>query len=228
LDDRLGFTDQPVNASTSMTLSQRIKRKACDLGFDLIGIAPAGRALRADAYANWVEAGHAGAMAYMAREPERRDDARQVLPEARSVIVAALSHYTLDLPDDVKHDPSRGLIARYAWGVDYHEVMTPRLRDLLAFVRNEAQREVQARVYVDTGPVLERDFAEQAGLGFTGKNTCLIHPRLGSWIFLGEIITDLELDNDAPVAPARDACRPARPMPSSRRMCSTRAAAFRT
>ncbi len=182
-----------------MNLTERIKQKAYNLGFDLIGIAPAGRASRADAFAHWVEAGHAGEMAYMTRDPQRRQDARRILPEARSVIVAGLSHYTIDLPDEVKHDPSRGLIARYAWGLDYHDVMTPRLRDLLRFIRAEAAPDVAARVYVDTGPVLERDVAEQAGLGFTGKNTCLIHPRTGSWIFLGEIIVDLELDYDTPI-----------------------------
>jgi epoxyqueuosine reductase len=115
------------------------------------------------------------------------------------VVVVGLSHYTLDLPDEIKRDPSRGLIARYAWGLDYHDVMTPRLRELLAFIRAEARRELQARIYVDTGPMLERDFAEQAGLGFTGKNTCLIHPRAGSWLFLGEIVLDLELDYDTPI-----------------------------
>jgi epoxyqueuosine reductase len=182
-----------------MSLTEHIKHKAYDLGFDLIGVAPAGRAHRADAYARWVEAGHAGDMAYMTRDPQRRQDVTRIVPEARSVVVVGLSHYTFDLPEDIKRDPSRGLIARYAWGLDYHEVMTPRLRDLLAFIRSEAGHDLQSRLYVDTGPVLERDFAERAGLGFTGKNTCLIHPRNGSWLFLGEIVLDLELDYDAPI-----------------------------
>ncbi|HET7088938.1 MAG TPA: tRNA epoxyqueuosine(34) reductase QueG [Anaerolineae bacterium] len=182
-----------------MTLTARIRGRATDLGFDLIGVAPAGRALRADAYVQWVEAGRAGEMEYMTRDPQRRQDARHFMPEARSVVVVGLSHYTVNLPDEIKRDPSRGLIARYAWGLDYHDIVTPRLRELLAFIRAEARREIQAKVYVDTGPVLERDFAERAGLGFTGKNTCLIHPRTGSWLFLGEIILDLELDYDVPV-----------------------------
>ena len=182
-----------------MTLTERIKHKAYDLGFDLIGIAPAQLATRADVFARWIDAGYAGEMAYLARQPQRRADPRLSLPQARSIVAVGLSHYTIDLPDEVKRDPSRGLIARYAWGLDYHEVMLPRLRSLLGFVRAEASREVEARVYVDTGPVLERDVAEQAGLGFTGKNTCLIHPRLGSWLFLGEIILDLDLDHDLPV-----------------------------
>lgn len=183
-----------------MSLTDRIKHKALDLGFDLIGVAPAGRAVHADAYTAWVEAGHAGEMAYMARDPDRRQDARRALADARSVVAVGLSHYTFELPDEIKRDPARGQIARYAWGADYHDVMTLRLGELLAFIRREAAREVRAKVYVDTGPVLERDVAEQAGLGFIGKNTCLIHPRSGSWIFLGEIITDLELEPDEPIA----------------------------
>ena len=118
------------------------------------------------------------------------------LPDAQSVIVVGLNYYTIDLPDEVKNDPSRGLIARYAWGVDYHDVMTPRLEELAQFVREESRRAgipmpVATRVYVDTGPVLERDWALAAGLGFVGKNTCLINPRMGSWLFLGVVITDV-------------------------------------
>jgi epoxyqueuosine reductase len=139
-------------------------------------------------------------MAYMTRDRQRRQDPRRSLPDARSVVVVGLSYYTFDLPDEVKRDPARGLIARYAWGLDYHAVLTPRLRDLAEFTGVEARRAVQTRVYVDTGPLLERDIAEQAGLGFTGKNTCLISPRIGSWIFLGEILLDIELDADKPVA----------------------------
>jgi len=183
-----------------MNLTQRIKHKAIELGFDLIGVAPAQRALRADAYAHWVNAGHAGEMAYMTRDVARRQNPQQVMPEARSLIAVGLSHYTIDLPDHIKHDPSRGLIARYAWGIDYHDVLTPRLRQLRDFIQNETRHKINSRVYVDTGAVLERDFAEQAGLGFTGKNTCLIHPQIGSWIFLGEILVDVELDYDEPIA----------------------------
>jgi len=133
-----------------MNLTQRIKHKAYDLGCDLIGVAPAGRATRADAYARWVEAGQAGDMAYMARNPRRRQDTRALVPKARSVVVVGLSHYTIDLPKEIKFDPARGLIARYAWGFDYHDVMTPRLRELAQFIRREAARQIQARVYVDT------------------------------------------------------------------------------
>jgi epoxyqueuosine reductase len=176
--------------------TERIRDKAYELGFDLIGVAPAARAPHADAYAAWVDAGYAATMGYMARDVARRQDPRQVLPGARSVVVVGLSYFVADPPADLWNDPSRGRIARYAWGLDYHEVMTPRLRQLADFVAGEAGRETRQRVYVDTGPVLERDMAARAGLGFTGKNTCLISPALGSYLFLGEILTDLDLSPD--------------------------------
>jgi len=181
-----------------MSLTERIQVRAIELGFDLVGIASAGIAPHAKEYADWVAAGLMGEMAYLARDPERRSDLRRIFPNARSVIVVGLNYYTIDLPDDVKHDPSRGLIARYAWGVDYHEVMTPHLEELAQFVREESHRTgipmpVDTKTYVDTGPVLERDWALASGLGFIGKNTCLISPRMGSWLFLGVVITDADL-----------------------------------
>jgi len=216
-----------------MNFTERLKIRATKLGFDLIGVAPAGIAPHAKDYADWIAAGYAGELAYLTRDPDRRSDPRRVLPGARSVIVAGLSYYTSDLPDEVKNDPSRGPIARYAWGVDYHDLMTPRLDELAEFVERETMPHPPApspeikqpiseegertlpspgdrflspgegsgarhRVYVDTGPVLERDWASAAGLGFIGKNTCLIHPRMGSWLFLGVIITDALLTPDAP------------------------------
>jgi epoxyqueuosine reductase len=175
-----------------------LKEKAYELGFDLIGVAPAKRAPHADAYASWVESGYAATMGYMARGLARRQDPRQVVPGARSVMVVGLSYFVANPPADLWNDPSRGRIARYAWGVDYHEVMAPRLRQLAGFIASETRREVRSRLYVDTGPVLERDFAAEAGLGFVGKNTCLINPTMGSFLFLGEILVDLELDYDEP------------------------------
>lgn len=181
-----------------MSLTTAIKEKAYDLGFDLIGIAPAAEASHADAYASWVDAGYAAAMGYMVRNVARRQDPRRVLPGACSVIVVGLSYFVTNPPPDLWNDPSRGRVARYAWGMDYHEVMLPRLRQLGDFVVRQSRREVQQRTYVDTGPVLERDFAAQAGLGFIGKNTCLINPTVGSYLFLGEILVNLELDVDEP------------------------------
>ncbi len=190
-----------------MSLTERLKEKAYDLGFDLIGVAPAGRASHAGAFRDWLAQGYAAEMGWLGRDPERREDVRYVLPGARSVIAVGLSYFVLDPPAELWNDPARGRIARYAWGQDYHDVMLPRLVELAAFIEREAGQETQQRVYVDTGPVLERDFAAQAGLGFIGKNSLLIHPGLGSYLFLGEILTNLELEYDEGAADGGANCR---------------------
>ncbi|HXV42429.1 MAG TPA: QueG-associated DUF1730 domain-containing protein [Anaerolineae bacterium] len=190
-----------------MSLTQRIKEKAYSLGFDLIGIAPAGRAPHAEAYHRWLAQGYAAEMSWLAREPHRREDPRQVWPGAQSVVVVGLSYFVLDPPAELWHDPSRGRIARYAWGLDYHEAMLPRLRELGDFVEKEVGLTINRRPYVDTGPVLERDFAAQAGLGFIGKNTLLINPKIGSYLFLGEILVDVELEYDEPAPDGGASCR---------------------
>lgn len=188
-----------------VSLRDRIKSRAYALGFDLVGIAPARPSPHAAEFIAWLEAGYAGTMAYMAREPERRQDPRNVLNGARSVVSVGLSYYTFRLPDDILNDPSRGIISNYAWGTDYHDLMLPRLKALAAFIQAEVGGAVAIRAYVDTGPLLERDMAVQAGLGFTGKNTCLIHPRLGSYLFLGEVLTDMEIEPD-PLPPSSVGC----------------------
>jgi epoxyqueuosine reductase len=116
-----------------------------------------------------------------------------ILPGARAVVCVGLNYYPGPLPGDLARDASRGLIANYAWGFDYHDLMQPRLEELAAFIRAKTDGNATTRAYVDTGPILERAYAAAAGLGFIGKNTCLIHPRMGSWLFLGEILTDAEL-----------------------------------
>lgn len=189
-----------------MSLTKRIKEKACDLGFDLIGVAPAGPARHAAAYRRWLASGYAAGMQWLARDSERREDLRRVLPGARSVVVVGLSYFVLDPPEELWHDPARGRIARYAWGLDYHEVMLPRLQQLAGFIQQEAGG-AGTRAYVDTGPVLERDHAARAGLGFIGKNSLLIHPGLGSYLFLGEILVDAELDYDEPSPDGGATCR---------------------
>ncbi|GIK40540.1 MAG: epoxyqueuosine reductase [Chloroflexota bacterium] len=190
-----------------MSFSQRIKEKAYDLGFDLIGLAPAGRAPHAEAYRRWLGQGYSAEIAWLAREPERREDLRRVLPGAQSVVVVGLSYFVLNPPLELWNDPARGRIARYAWGLDYHDMMLPRLRELGDFVEKEVGRTVNRRAYVDTGPVLERDFAAQAGLGFIGKNTLLINPSIGSYLFLGEILVDVELEYDEPALDKGASCR---------------------
>ena len=137
-------------------------------------------------------------MAYLARSAARRSDVRRVVPSARSVIVVAVV-YNTDRPYSTEsNDPTRAHVARYAWGDDYHELIGSRLETLVAWMRERSAEPFDARAYVDTGPVLERVYARHAGIGWIGKNTCVISPTLGSWIFLGEVICSLNLQTDEP------------------------------
>jgi epoxyqueuosine reductase len=146
-------------------------------------------------YRAWIEASYHGEMAYLARTDTiaRRGDLARVLPGVRSVVTVGMNYHTAPLPTDLRDDPSRGVMASYAWGDDYHNVLTPRLRALGAFVEEETGGSLAYRAYVDTGPLLEREIAARAGLGFVSKSTNLIHPRLGSWLFLGELLLTVEL-----------------------------------
>ena len=180
------------------TITAKLKAQAEALGFNRIGIIPAASGRRLADYFAWVGAGMHGEMGYLARRDRlaRRQDLNVILPGVQSVVCVGLDYHTLRLPPELAHDPSRGRISNYAWGVDYHDVMTPRLQALADWLAVEAGGEVASRVYVDTGAILERDHGEQAGLGFTGKNTMLIAPRAGSHFFLGELLTTLPLEPD--------------------------------
>lgn len=175
-----------------MTLEQRISGKARELGFDLCGISRAERPGRAEMFTEWLAQGMAGTMTYLNRSAERRVTPELVLPGVKSVISVGQSYFTGFLPEELRTDPSRGIIASYAWGQDYHELMGHALEELAEFVQS-LSGDVKTKAYVDTGPILEREVAERAGLGFIGKNTMLIHPKLGSNLFLGEVLTTLEL-----------------------------------
>ncbi len=179
----------------------KLKSRAVELGFNLVGIVRAEPSPRLDAYLRWVEAGMHGSMGYMARSDriQRRRDLNAILPGVQSMIVVGLDYTTTAIPGEILNDPSRGRCAAYAWGLDYHDILNPRLETLAEWLRRESGQRLTHRVYVDTGAILERSHGQQAGLGFTGKNTMLIHPRRGSHFFLGEILTDLEFDTyDAP------------------------------
>ena len=174
-----------------------LKQKAVELGFNLVGLTPAEPSPTLAAYHRWIDAGMHGAMGYLARPDRqiRRDDLNNILPGAASILMVGLDYRTQLVPEDILNDPSRGRIAAYAWGLDYHDVMTPRLEQLADWLSSEMGQAIDHRIYVDTGAVLERSHAQQAGMGFIGKNTMLIHPRRGSTFFLGEIITTLEFDD---------------------------------
>ena len=191
-------------------LEDVIQRSAAEAGFELAGIAPVGDAALSELahFPAWIAAGHAGEMDYMRARDEqgrlRRASVQQTFPWARSVVVCALN-YNVSAPCSTEDtDPARGWISRYAWGQrDYHEVVMARLRRVEAALRAAVPQDLQTRCYVDTGPLVERVVAKYAGVGWLGKNTCLIHPKLGSWLFLGVILTSLELE---PGAPLPDRC----------------------
>ena len=171
--------------------------RAAELGFDLCGIAPADGHKELAFLPDWLARGHAGEMQYLHRSADRRADVRAVVPSARSVVCLG-TVYNTDRPYSTEiADSSAALIARYAWGDDYHEVIQQRMDALLVWMREQAGP-FEARAYVDTGPVQERVYAQHAGLGWIGKNTCLINAEVGSWLFLSEIICSLPLEPDAP------------------------------
>lgn len=201
----------------------RLRERARAIGFDLCGVAPAAEFEELRHFPEWLARGYAGEMQYL-HDP-RRKNLRETFSGIRSIIVCAMNYNSAPShPTNVSapaanataanstasrdSDSPRGWISRYAWGSDYHEVLKPRLEELIAWMRTEFGLDFFARAYVDTGPVLERVAAKHAGLGWLAKNTCLINQQAGSWLFLGVILTDLEfmptLANAA--APPRDLC----------------------
>jgi epoxyqueuosine reductase len=185
-----------------MTSGQRIssasvKDGARRMGFDLCGIAAGARAPRLARLAGWIDRGYGGDMTYLADSREERLDPARVLPTVRSIVSLGCLYNTRQ-PYSTSAGPGVAAVSRYAWGDDYHDVIRDRLRALVRWMADEAGPGFEAFSCVDSGPVQERVFAERAGLGWIGKNTCLIHPSLGSWIFLAEILTNAELDPDPP------------------------------
>lgn len=182
-----------------ISLTNSIKDKAKELGFDLVGISPVDSFPENQFYKQWLNKGFSGEMKYLERNSEKREDLNNVLPGAKSVISCAMN-YNTDYPYSVvKSDKSKGWISRYAWGEDYHDTILDKLNTLMSYLSSEFSEEIKSKIYVDTGPVLERAYGKYAGVGWVGKNTCLINQEIGSWIFLGEIITDIELEYDTPV-----------------------------
>ena len=192
-------------------VSAGVKRIAATLGLDDCRIAAlTGPAPHAAEFQAWLEAGRHGSMTWLEKTPHRRMDPREVLPGARSVITVALNYWQQDPPGLIRPDgpgpaagspfpgpATTGKIARYAWGDDYHQLLDAKLRDLCSYLENCGGTQ---KLYADTGPVLERDWATAAGLGWNGKSTVQIHPKLGCYFFLAEILTTLSLAPDAPMA----------------------------
>jgi epoxyqueuosine reductase len=184
-----------------MSLTETIKFEARRLGFSLAGVTLPDPPPHWAAYEHWLSMGRHGSMEYLA--DSRRADPRLVLPECRSILVLAVSYPN---PGPFLQDeggPLAGRIAAYAWGNDYHLVLPERLKKLTAFIEAQAGGPVASRWYTDTGPLLERELAQRAGLGWIGKNTCLIHPKIGSFFLLAEILLGIELEPDLPFSPDR-------------------------
>lgn len=180
------------------TLTQQIQAYANEIGFELVGIIPAAHSETIARYREWIENGYAGKMHYLEKHLSLKTDVRQLLAEAKSVISLAMNYYTLDPPKALTQDPGRGQISRYAWGDDYHELIRERLLELVTFIKQTAESELKTRVCVDTAPIIEREYAQKAGIGWIGKNTNLIHWRSGSWYFLAEVLVNIALESDTP------------------------------
>jgi epoxyqueuosine reductase len=191
-----------------------VKRAADEAGFDLMGVAPATDSDEHKHFSEWIAAGHAGEMKYLEARDDRGDLKRaslaRVAPWARSVIVCAINYNTENPYSTEVNDPDRGWISRYAWSrEDYHDAVLGRLKRVEAALHHnhalskELEPPLTTRSYVDTGPIVERVYAKYAGVGWVGKNTCIINQKKGSWLFLGVILTSLEL---APDMPAPDRC----------------------
>jgi epoxyqueuosine reductase len=184
-----------------ISLEARIKEQARDLGFDLVGIAPAAPADGFDRLRDWLARGFAGEMAYMHRHAEARRHPASVLAEVKSVVMVAMNHKPAATSAELGGRKAAGKVARYALGRDYHDVLRERLQELLRRIQAEAPG-CNGRGVVDTAPLLERDFARRAGLGWFGKNTMLLNKRLGSYFFLGALLLDQELAPDLPMTAA--------------------------
>jgi epoxyqueuosine reductase len=180
---------QTVTAASETPSVERIKAEAYAYGFDLAGIVRLGPVGTAVAFDEWLQRGYAGTMSYLERGAAARRDSRSPVPSARSAIVVAMNYDGTQPP---------GPIARYARGRDYHDVLREKLERLHRWLDEAYGRPVPGKAYVDTGPILERDLAQRAGLGWFGKNSCLINPRLGSFFFLGLLLLDLDLEADQP------------------------------
>ncbi|HYG81422.1 MAG TPA: tRNA epoxyqueuosine(34) reductase QueG, partial [Pyrinomonadaceae bacterium] len=182
-------------------LSRRIRERALGLGFDKVGVVRADPLVEErERLEEWLGRGFQGEMRWMARDPEKRTDPRALLADARSVVVVALNYYT---PHRHAEDAATGKVSRYSWGDDYHNVVGGKLKELLAWIKGEWP-EAEGKVCVDIQPVMDKAWAARAGLGWIGKHTNLITREYGSWVFLGELLLNLELEYDA--GPAEDHC----------------------
>ena len=179
------------------TARQAIRQRAAELGFDDCRFTTATPPASAEKFQGWLAGKQNGEMAWLERNAEKRIEPQKVLAEAKSLIALAVS-YQVENPQSAIRNPQSGVVARYAQFKDYHDVIGEKLKALTQFINELGGADTRSLWYVDTGPILERDLAQRAGIGFVGKHTNLISRKLGNWIFLAEILTTLELEPDAP------------------------------
>ncbi len=200
------MTIQTLAQPDTHELAALIKQHARRLGFDLVGIAPASPSIYRDYFRAWLDAGRAGEMSYLDRRFEERVDPEVYLPGARSVVCVALNYHVPLEPLDASESEHHGRVARYVLGNDYHELVKPRLHALADAMRELAPDAVTCAC-VDTAPVMEKELTARAGVGWFGKNGCVINEHAGSWLLLGEVITTLELPPDEPAVDRCGTCR---------------------
>jgi epoxyqueuosine reductase len=187
-------------------LAAAVKQRARGLGFDLVGIAPAEPSKYLAYFREWLDDGKAGAMEYLARRFDERSDPGTYLPGARTVVCVAMNYHAQLEPVPAEDRQHHARIARYALGDDYHEIIKHRLYELADWIRDEVPG-AETRCGVDTAPIMEKELAARAGVGWVGKNTCLINEHLGSWLLLAEVITTLDLPIDEPAIDRCGSCR---------------------
>jgi len=179
------------------SINRLIQKKANELGFDLVGFTPVSRSKTIEIYNAWINKGYAGEMDYLERHAKLKEDPRNLLHQTISLVALGFNYNTIEPPKKYK-DPEIGRISRYAWGDDYHFLIQNKLRDLEDYVCKELKAGNITRSFVDSGPILEKEVAYRAGLGWIGKNSNLINHKKGSWFFLAEILVDFELEYDLP------------------------------
>lgn len=177
-------------------ITQAIHKKAYELGFHRVGITSSDPSQRFSYYQEWLKKGFLGGMHYLKNHEPKKEDPKHIFPEVQSIICCALSYKT-SYENPLNVDKPIGIISNYAWGDDYHEIMNEKLKKLLDSIQTICPQ-VQGKVYVDTGPLLERSYAERAGIGWVGKNTCILDQEYGSYLFLGEILINVALMFDQP------------------------------
>lgn len=180
-------------------LTKHIKTKSLELGFDLVGITSPNKKIEYfDYYEDWLSSGKNGTMKWMERRNDERKEISRYFPGVKSIIVVGINYYTGDGNEIVAQGSGEYKFSNYAWGIDYHKIVKDKLSHLMGYINDELSASAKGVICVDTSPVMEKQWAKQAGLGWQGKNTLVLNKEYGSWLFLGELLLDIQLEYDEP------------------------------